>query len=213
MLIWRPRYSNPAMSFFQRHRANLTQGLFLGGLAMVFFTDLKAPVLGTLQRSLLATGLWRPTLPATAAPQPACAGALNQLPDAPLYTLDGQPTNLRRFAGKVVVLNLWASWCPPCRAEMPALQHLYIQVDTARVAFVIVSLDERPDRVRRVVQQAGYTFPIFFPAAPLPKIFNTRSIPTTFVLGPSGTVAIRHEGMANYDTAKFRAYLQQMAGQ
>lgn len=198
------------MSFFQRHRANLTQGLYLGGLAVVFFTDLKTPVVGTLQRGLLATGLWRPTLPAVAL---ARAGAPAQLPDAALYTLGGLPTNLRRFAGKVVVLNLWASWCPPCRAEMPALQHLYGQVDTARVAFVMVSLDEKPDRARRVVEQAGYTFPVFFPAAPLPKIFNTKSIPTTFILGPDGKVAVRHEGMADYDTAEFRAYLRQLAGQ
>ncbi|AWM31724.1 TlpA family protein disulfide reductase [Hymenobacter nivis] len=198
------------MAFFQRHRANLTQGLLWGSLAVVFFTDLKAPVVGTLQRGLLATGLWRPTLPAA---RPARAGAPRQLPDAPLYTLDGRPTNLRRFAGKVVVMNLWASWCPPCRAEMPALQHLYSQVDTTRVAFVMVSLDEKPDRARRVVEQAGYTFPVFFPAAPLPKVFDTKSIPTTFVLGPDGTVAVRREGMADYDTAEFRAYLQQLAGQ
>ncbi len=198
------------MAFFQRHRTNLTQGLLWGSLAVVFFTDLKAPVVGTLQRGLLATGLWRPTLPTA---RPARPGAPGQLPDAPLYTLDGQPTNLRRFAGKVVVLNLWATWCPPCRAEMPALQHLYSQVDTARVAFVMVSLDENPTRARRVVEQAGYTFPVFFPAAPLPKVFNTKSIPTTFVLGPDGTVAVRREGMADYDTAEFRAYLQQLAGQ
>ncbi|OGX84412.1 TlpA family protein disulfide reductase [Hymenobacter coccineus] len=198
------------MAFFQRHRANLTQGLLWGSLAVVFFTDLKAPVVGTLQRGLLATGLWRPALPTA---RPIRAGGPRPLPDAPLYTLDGRPTNLRRFAGKVVVLNLWATWCPPCRAEMPALQHLYSQVDTARVAFVMVSLDENPTRARRVVEQAGYTFPVFFPAAPLPKVFNTKSIPTTFILGPDGTVAIRHEGMADYDTAEFRAYLQQLAGQ
>ncbi|MGI4883382.1 MAG: TlpA family protein disulfide reductase [Janthinobacterium lividum] len=199
------------MSFLQRHRANLTQGLFLGGLAVVFFTDLKAPVVGTLQRGLLATGLWRPTLPAGAPTRPRAGGPYPH--NVPLYTLDGRPATLRRFAGKVVVLNLWASWCPPCRAEMPALQHLYSQVDTARVAFVLVSLDENPARARRVVQQAGYTFPVFFPAAPLPKAFDTKSIPTTFVLRPDGTVATRHEGMADYDTAEFRAYLQQLAGQ
>ncbi len=198
------------MHFFRRHRADLGQGLLLAGLAAVFFTDLKAPVLGTLQRGLLATGFWRPALRPLA---PARRGAAAQLPDAALFTLDGRPANLRRFAGKVVVLNLWASWCPPCRAEMPALQRLYSQVDTARVAFVMVSLDENPARARRVVQQARYTFPVFFPAAPLPKVFDTQSIPTTFVLAPDGTVAVRTEGMADYDTAEFRAYLQRLAGE
>ncbi|MFD1467092.1 TlpA family protein disulfide reductase [Hymenobacter caeli] len=200
------------MHFFRRRRADLGQGLFLAGLAVVFFTDLKAPVVGTLQRGLLATGFWRPALPALPGPGHR-VGAAGGLPSVPLYTLDGRPANLRRFAGKVVLLNLWASWCPPCRAEMPALQRLYGQVDTARVAFVLVSLDEQPARARRVVEQAGYTFPVFFPAAPLPKVFTTRSIPTTFVLAPDGTVAVRTEGMADYGTAEFRAYLQRLSSE
>jgi len=90
---------------------------------------------------------------------------------------------------------------------------LYTQVDTARVAFVMVSLDENPARARRVVQRAGYTFPVFFPAAPLPRAFATQSIPTTFVLAPDGTVAARTEGMADYDTPEFGAWLRQLAGE
>ena len=199
------------MHFFRRHRADLGQGLFLASLAVVFFTDLRAPVLGTLQRGLLATGFWRPVLHPLAPAHRVSAATYPH--DAALFTLDGRPANLRRFAGKVVVLNLWASWCPPCRAEMPALQHLYSQVDTARVAFVMVSLDENPARARRVVQQEDYTFPVFFPATSLPKAFDTKSIPTTFILTPNGTVAVRTEGMADYDTAEFRAYLQQLAGE
>jgi len=198
----------PFLRFFARHR----DALGLGCLALVFFTGLRAPVVGALQRGLLATGFWRPALhPLAAGHRGVSAAAYPH--DVPLYTLDGHPANLRRFAGKAVVLNLWASWCPPCRAEMPALQRVYNQVDTARVAFVMVSLDEHPDRARRVVRQAGYTFPVFFPAAPLPKAFDTRSIPTTFVLAPDGTVAARTEGMADYDTPEFRAWLRQLAGE
>ena len=199
------------MRFYRRHRQNLGQLTFFAGLLAVFFTDLRAPVVGTWQRGLLATGFWRPALPA-GAPARGRAGAPYPH-DVPLYTLEGQPANLRRFAGKVVLLNLWASWCPPCRAEMPALQRLYRQVDTARVAFVMVSLDENPARARRVVEQAGCTFPVFFPAAPLPRAFKTKSIPTTFVLAPDGTVALRTEGMADYDSDEFRAYLQRLAAE
>ncbi len=198
----------PLSRFFVRYR----DALGLGCLALVFFTGLRAPVLGALQRGLLATGFWRPALRPLAAGHRGVSVAAYPH-NVPLYTLDGRPANLRRFAGKAVVLNLWASWCPPCRAEMPALQRVYNQVDTARVAFVMVSFDENPERARRVVRQAGYTFPVFFPAAPLPKVFDTRSIPTTFVLAPDGTVAVRTEGMADYDTPEFRDYLQQLAGE
>lgn len=194
---------------------NLRSWLPLALLALVMLTGLRPVVLGSVQRGLLAPGLWKTEVPATplTVMPVVLTGGSTYPHNLPLVTLDGRAVNLSDLKGKVVFVNLWASWCPPCRAEMPALQRLYNRVDTARVAFVMVSLDENPARARRVVRQAGYTFPVFFLAAPLPKTFDTQSIPTTFVLTPDGTVAVRTEGMADYDTPEFRAYLQQLAGE
>ena len=195
-------------------RTNWGELVFFAGFGLVLATPLRLPVLSTLQRGVLAMGLLRPALPTRPVPaMPASPRPAAGLPDVPLYTLAGQPVNLRQFRGKVVLVNEWASWCPPCLAELPGLQALYQQVDTAKVAFVCISFDENPGRARALLKRRGYTLPVFFPAAPLPAPFVSSSIPYTVVLAPDGQVAARHAGMADYDTPEFRAALEQLAAE
>ncbi len=194
-------------------RKNRGEILFLSAFALVMGTDLRLPVVSSLQRGLLATGLWHatpPTLPASIAAQPVSLRTDYPHP-LPLLTLDGRPANLRQFKGKVVLVNLWASWCPPCLAEMPGLQALYQKTDTSKVAFVLISLDANPNKARALLKRKGYTMPVFFPAAALPAPFDSPSIPSTVILTPSGRVADRHDGMADYDTPEFRAALEKLA--
>lgn len=178
---------------------------------IILSTDLRTPVLGDMQRALLATGLWRPTLPPAPTQTPVQPTSDAYPHNLPLLTLDGQPANLRDLRGKVVLVNLWASWCPPCVAEMPGLQKLYNQVDKQKVAFVMISLDQNPEKARRLMARKGYTFPAYFPAGALPSAFDSQSIPTTIIVGPDGKIAARHEGMADYDTPEFKAALENLA--
>ncbi|MBO2032995.1 TlpA family protein disulfide reductase [Siccationidurans ginsengisoli] len=176
-------------------------------------TDLRLPVVSILQRGLLASGLWRATPPASqqAGPQVQLASLRTDYPyPLPLLTLDGRPANLRQFRGKAVLVNLWASWCPPCLAEMPGLQALYQKTDTSKVAFVLISLDANPNKAKALLKRKGYTMPVFFPAAPLPAPFDSPSIPSTVILTPSGRLADRHDGMADYDTPAFRTALEKL---
>ncbi|TLM89557.1 TlpA family protein disulfide reductase [Hymenobacter jeollabukensis] len=174
--------------------------------------------MGTLQRGLLATGLWRADLPAvpateaSAAPIVATGGAVYPH-NVPLLTLDGQAANLSQFRGKVVFVNLWASWCPPCVAELPGIQALYKKVDPKKVAFVLISFDQTPAKAAALIRRQGYTFPVYFPAAPVRPPFDSNSIPTTLILAPDGQVVSRHEGMADYDTPEFKAALEKLAQQ
>ena len=194
-------------------RKNRGEILFLSAFALVMGTDLRLPVMSTLQRGLLATGLWRASAsmpPATPAMQLVSQRSDYPYP-LPLLTLDGRPANLRQFKGKAVLVNLWASWCPPCLAEMPGLQALYQKTDTAKVAFVLISLDANPNKAKALLKRKGYTLPVFFSAAPLPAPFDSPSIPSTIVLTPSGRLADRHDGMADYDTPEFRAALEKLA--
>jgi thiol-disulfide isomerase/thioredoxin len=198
-------------------RKNLGEIICIAAFAVVMTTDLRLPVLSTLQRGLLATGMWCATPPK----QPVggrdmasvhFASLRTEYPyPLALYDLNGRPANLRQFRGKVVLVNLWASWCPPCLAEMPALQALYQKTDTAKVAFVLISLDANPNKARALLKRRGYTLPVFFPAAPLPAPFDSPSIPSTVILTPSGQLADRHDGMADYDTPEFRAALEKLA--
>jgi thiol-disulfide isomerase/thioredoxin len=193
-------------------RKNWGELLFLAAFILIMTTDLRQPVLSTVQRGLLATGLWRATLPAQSQELPEQLASENGYPlSLPLVTVDGRPANLSQFRGKVVLINLWASWCPPCLAEMPGLQALYQKVDTSKVAFVLISLDENQNKARALLKRKHYTMPVFFPTADLPAPFNSSSIPYTVILTPQGRVADRHSGMADYDTPEFKAALEKLA--
>ncbi|GAA4507696.1 hypothetical protein GCM10023172_38700 [Hymenobacter ginsengisoli] len=194
-------------------RKNRGEIICLSAFALVMGTDLRLPVVSILQRGLLASGLWRATPPASqqAGPQVQLASLRTDYPyPLPLLTLDGRPANLRQFRGKAVLVNLWASWCPPCLAEMPGLQALYQKTDTSKVAFVLISLDANPNKAKALLKRKGYTMPVFFPAAPLPAPFDSPSIPSTVILTPSGRLADRHDGMADYDTPAFRTALEKL---
>ena len=194
------------------NRKNLLQWLPMALFAVVMLTDLRTPVLGGLQRGLLATGLWKADVPIAPVATPAVLTGIAAYPHSlPLVTLDGRRVNLSDLQGKVVFVNLWASWCPPCVAEMPGIHALYLKMDPAKVAFVMVSLDENPAKARALLKRRGYTFPVYFPTGPLPAPFNSSSIPSTVILAPDGQVAARHDGMAEYDTPEFKAALDKLA--
>jgi thiol-disulfide isomerase/thioredoxin len=193
-------------------RKNWGELLFFSAFTVILTTDLRQPVLSTLQRGLLATGLWRATPPTRQAASPVQFASERTYPlSLPLYTLDGHSANLGQFRGKVVLVNMWASWCPPCLAEMPGIQSLYQKVDTTKVAFVLISLDENQNKARALLKRKHYTMPIFFPTGPLPVPFNSSSIPYTVIITPQGRVADSHSGMADYDTPEFKAALEKLA--
>lgn len=127
--------------------------------------------------------------------------------------LDGKKLDMKDLKGKVIFLNLWATWCGPCRVEMPSIQNLYNDVDKDRVAFVMLSLDQENQRKKIVqfIDDKDYTFPVYQPASPLPKLLRVNTIPTTFIIGPDGKVVSKKTGMANYDTEEMRGFLREIA--
>lgn len=193
------------------NRKTLLQWLPLGLLAIIMLTDLRPIVMGGLQRGLLATGLWKAEVPVqpTVPVVPTGSGAYPN--NLPLVTLDGKSVQLSDLKGKVVFVNLWASWCPPCVAEMPGIHALYKKVKKAKVAFVMISLDQNPAKAQALIKRRGYTFPVYFPTGPLPAPFDSPSIPSTVILDPNGQVAARHDGMAEYDTPEFKEALEKLA--
>ncbi|MES2734047.1 MAG: TlpA disulfide reductase family protein [Bacteroidota bacterium] len=178
--------------------------LWIGIPLMLYFTGLHTEALGGVQRVFLATGLLTPkVLPE----QKQIAAEYN----LPLVSLDGKPANLSDFRGKVVFMNLWATWCPPCVAEMPGIQDLYEKIDTSKVAFVMISLDEKPEKARKFILRKKFTFPVYQLTGDIPDVYSTASIPTTFVLSPDGRIVVRKEGMAEYGDEKFVKFLHALA--
>ena len=113
-------------------------------------------------------------------------------PDFTLDDLNGNPIKLSDLRGRVVVLNLWASWCPPCRAEMPAMDAVYrAHRDKGLVVIGInpTFQDSEPD-ARAFVQQLSIDFPIVFDrdGATSRDRYNLQAMPTTFFVGRDGLI-------------------------
>jgi thiol-disulfide isomerase/thioredoxin len=132
--------------------------------------------------------------------------------DFKLTTLSGDVVDFTTFKGKTIFINLWATWCGPCRVEMPSIQELYNQVDRSKVEFVMLSLDAptHTKKVEAFVKDKQYTFPIYRPHGPLSEGLNVNSIPTTLVISPEGKVVSRKVGTANYGTSKFKKFLEEL---
>jgi thiol-disulfide isomerase/thioredoxin len=112
--------------------------------------------------------------------------------------LAGAPIAFADFAGEVLVLNFWATWCAPCVAEMPALERLHEATEDLGVRFACVTR-EPSDVVRPFVRKRGMRLPVFLLAGEPPECFRSRAIPATFVLDRSGRIALRHFGAAAWD--------------
>ncbi|MCP4396304.1 MAG: TlpA family protein disulfide reductase [bacterium] len=118
--------------------------------------------------------------------------------DWTVQTLEGEEFHLTDVQGQVVFLNFWATWCPPCIAEMPSIQRLYDRLNDAGVAFLCIS-DEERETVQKFITEKGYTFPVYTMQEERPKDFLGRGIPTTFLLNREGKIAFRHVGSAKWD--------------
>lgn len=133
--------------------------------------------------------------------------------DFTIKDLQGNKTAFESYRGRVVFLNLWATWCGPCRAEMPGIEKLYQKLDKSKFAFVMLSLDKDEDlqKIKNYVSKNNYSFPVFQPSGFLPDQLQVPSIPTTFIISPNGKILKKHVGTQQYDTEKFRKFLEQQA--
>ncbi|MGZ3495991.1 MAG: TlpA family protein disulfide reductase [Vulcanimicrobiaceae bacterium] len=122
---------------------------------------------------------------------------------APSFTIadvSGKPQALQAYRGHVVVMNLWASWCPPCRAEMPDLQRLYEAYKTRNVVVLGVNQGESPERARTFAQSLGIHFPILIDQQQqYGRVYAALGLPTTIVIDPQGTVVRGFDGPLSYD--------------
>jgi len=179
-------------------------GILLGVVGVLFVTGWHKNVAAGLQQLLLKTGVMQASVQKET---DRVAAAYN----FQLKTLEGKLVSFEEFKGKTVFMNLWATWCPPCIAEMPDIHELYKEVNSDKVKFVMISLDENPQKAAKFIQRKGYTFPVYTVSGNLPRVYASRSIPTTFVISPQGKIAIKRKGIASYNTRKFKKSLYQIA--
>ncbi|TFF40618.1 TlpA family protein disulfide reductase [Mucilaginibacter psychrotolerans] len=184
-------------------KANLINGLIIIALAvMVFVPAAKA----MLMRGLMGVGLFRADVSA-AATVPVKSTINISFRDA-----SGKDISLKQIKGKVVLLNFWATWCPPCRAEMPSLNSLHqkLKADT-NIVFIAVDADSKLKEAAQFMAKYDYHLPLYQVMSDVPESVYGGNLPTTVIFDKEGTMVFRHEGMANYDTDKVRGFLQKLA--
>lgn len=134
-----------------------------------------------------------PGIPATPAPA-AVVGA--PAPDFTLEDLDGNPVRLADQQGQVVLINFWATWCGPCRLEMPALQARYDALKDEGFTVLAVNLDEPREDAALFAQDLGLTFPVLLdPGAKVNDLYRVRGYPTSYFVDRQGNVDALHVGI------------------
>jgi peroxiredoxin len=125
--------------------------------------------------------------------------------------LDGKQFRLSEHRGKTVLVNFWATWCPPCRDEMPAMERLYSRHRQKGFALVAVSVDADPAVVGPFVKQARFTFPIGLdPKMELANMYGVRALPSSFIIDRQGNLAALALGPRAWDNQASHALVEGM---
>lgn len=171
-----------------------------GGL---YFSGMHTEVIGRIQQVVLWTGFITPNIPDQLGDGPILGGHELYMADT-----EGIVSSLDNYKGNVVFINFWATWCPPCIAEMPSIQKLYdtLSGDT-QITFLLVSLDEEFETAVRFKERRGFSMPIYHIRNRDRSVFESQIIPTTYVVDPEGRIVLERRGMAAYDTPEFRDFL------
>ncbi|MCZ4243441.1 TlpA family protein disulfide reductase [Pedobacter punctiformis] len=171
-------------------------------LVIIFVPDAKA----LLIQGLMKVGFYSPKIEETK----KSAGNLNGIR---FKNTKGEVVDLGDLKGKVIFLNFWATWCPPCRAEMPSINKLYSQFkDDKNVVFLFADADGDLAKSSKFMLDRKYELPVYKIESDIPKQIFESSLPTTVIFDKQGRLSFRHEGVADYSNKKFVDFLNKLKG-
>ncbi|WP_318345825.1 TlpA family protein disulfide reductase [Flagellimonas baculiformis] len=125
-----------------------------------------------------------------------------------LVDLEGKQIDFQSTKGKVAVVNVWATWCPPCVAELPSFVELYGDYKD-KVVFAFVANDEKA-KVEAFLKKKGYGLPVYFQASEAPQELTGSTIPATYIISKSGKIVVDEKGAANWNSERTRALLNEL---
>ncbi len=133
------------------------------------------------------------------------------LSDLTFKNAKGDVLNLGNLTGKIIFLNFWATWCPPCLAELPSIEKFYQNYKKdPDLAFVTVDADGDFAKTAAFMKRKGYTFPVYGFAGKLPESVFSGSLPTTLVFDKKGRISMHQVGAANYTDKKFVDFITRL---
>lgn len=117
--------------------------------------------------------------------------------------------NLSDFKGKILFLNFWGSWCPPCRAEFPSIQALY-ESKKDKVNFVLIAMQDDEEKVKEFLKKNQYTTPVYIAASPISQQLSPNVFPTTFIISKDGKILKRDNGAADWNNKAVHDFINSL---
>lgn len=191
----------------------------IGTLVVLTFAALIAfnpTVKGMVLRQLVKTGLFNPDVehskPAEASGSDMAGSApAIAAPSVTFSTSAGETIDIAKSKGKVVFVNFWATWCPPCIAEMPSINALRNKFkDNKDMVFVMADVDNKLKRSEAFMKKNKYDLPVYEPVTAIPEQIFRGSIPTTLIVDKNGNIVFLHEGMADYNSKAMQSFLTKL---
>ncbi|WP_231460496.1 TlpA disulfide reductase family protein [Pedobacter sp. Leaf132] len=182
-------------------KKNIVSTLLIAFLLLIIFVpDAKA----FLMRGLMEVGLFSPKVEKTETPKMDLSGIK-------FSNAKGEITDLHSLEGKVIFLNFWATWCPPCRAELPSINKLYNQFKNDKdLVFLFVDADSNLPKSIKFMADRKHEMPVYKAESQIPEQIFSGSLPTTVIFDKKGRFAFKNEGIANYANKKFIEFINQL---
>lgn len=163
-----------------------------------------------LMRQVASTGLLNSKISEPKAKNTTTASSVSYA-DFTIKDEMGTVTSISNLKGKVVFINFWASWCPPCRAEFPSIQQFYEKYrSNPNIVFLTINLDDDLALGKSYLKEKIFTVPFLTPVGSIPKEIYGGSLPTTVVLDKNGEIRFHHTGVADYSKGSFYDQIDQL---
>lgn len=183
------------MQFFRKHWSNI---IFFALVALLIIPQTRIPIQVFVQRliSFSPSETEREDQP------------ILQDYNWKLHTMNSEEINFSQSKGEVIIVNFWATWCPPCIAEMPSFQKLYDTFGT-RVDFYFVT-SEKPKTIEAFLVKNQYNLPVFLQNTTAPDMLGAQVLPTTYLISKSGKIVVHEEGVANWNAESIKVLLESL---
>jgi thiol-disulfide isomerase/thioredoxin len=125
-----------------------------------------------------------------------------------LVDSNGKIVNFKEKEGDIILINFWATWCPPCIAEMPSLNDLYADYKD-KITFVFIANDKK-EKVNAYLESNNFELPVYYATAKAPEKLHSSSIPATFLIDDQGNIVMKEIGSANWNSTNVRNQIDEL---
>jgi thiol-disulfide isomerase/thioredoxin len=183
---------------------NALNALFFTAMLLLLFNPTAK---GLVVQGLMKAGLFKPDVKTAFKPVPISSNV--SFKDG-----EGNMVSLASLKGKVVFINFWATWCPPCRAEMPSINNLNKKLNGDKnVTILMVDIDGNLNKSIAFIKKHNYDLQVYQALNNIPSDLLGQAIPATVIINKRGQLVFKHNGMANYDNDEILNYLKKLAAE